>query len=323
MADLSGIGSIISGIGSVGTGIANSITNAQINKKNYELQKDWQNYQKQLQREIFQREDTAIQRRASDIAAAGGNPAMAWETGNGAGAGNIVDTSAPQQAPNDYSQLMNSSLAMFAGGLKQFQEARLMDAQIKNLNAVTGKTDAETITEEIRQLQLKAMTSKTNEEKNFYISQIKEKEHNLELSKAEGLRTGDNKMPLYNTAEAFFNSKIPDNIDGFNSKDLAKIAFEVGLFAIPGIATAKVGVKGIKLALKLLKNVGLPKSPKDFTVFFRKVTGKPPTGKQIEQYRRLSQSYQSNTYNNLIRDKHKNYSYDSYYDYVTHMHNIK
>lgn len=323
MADLSGVGSIISGIGSVGTGIANSILNANINKKNYELQKDWQNYQKQLQREIFQREDNAIQRRASDIAAAGGNPATAWETGNGAGAGNIVDTSAPQQAPNDFSQLMNSSLSMFAGGLKQFQEAQLTDAQIKNLNAVTDKTDAETVTEEIRQLQLKAATAKTHEEKNLYLAQIKEKEHNLALSKAERLRTNDNKMPLYNTAEAFFNKTIPDNLDKFSAKDLAKVAFEVGLFAIPGIATAKVGAKGIKIALKVLKNVGLPKQPKEFIAFFRKVTGKPPTGKQIEQYRRLSESYSSNTYNNLIRDKHKNYTYDSYYDYINHMNNIK
>ena len=113
MADLAGIGSIISGVGGIGVGIANSVQNAQINKKNYELQKDWQNYQKQLQREIFQREDSAIQRRASDIAAAGGNPAMAWETGNGASAGSIVDTSAPQQAPHDYSQLMNIQIFFF------------------------------------------------------------------------------------------------------------------------------------------------------------------------------------------------------------------
>lgn len=284
MADLAGIGSIISGIGGIGTGIANSITNAEINKKNYELQKDWQNYQKQLQREIFQREDSAIQRRASDIAAAGGNPAMAWESGNGAGAGSIVDTSAPQRALDDYSQIMNSSLAMFAGGLKQFQEAKLIDAQIKNLNSVTSKTDAETITEEIRQLQVKALTAKTNEEKNLYIQEIKEKEHNLELSKAGDLRTTDPKLSMYNTIEDYFNRIIPDNVDNLNSADLFKIGMEVGLFAIPGFGAIKAGSKLIPLGLKMLKRIGIPKDTKSFIKFFKDVFKKEPTKEQIKKF---------------------------------------
>lgn len=288
MADLVGIGSIISGIGGIGTGIANSISNAQINKKNYELQKDWQNYQKQLQREIFQREDSAIQRRASDIAAAGGNPAMAWETGNGASAGNIVDTSAPQQSPNDYSQLINSSLSMFAGGLRQFQEARLIDAQIKNLNAVTDKTDAETITEDIRQLQIKALTAKTNEEKNLYIQEIKEKEHNLELSKAGELRTTDPKLSMYNTIEDYFNRIIPDNVDNLSSADLFKIGMEVGLFAIPGFGAIKAGSKLIPLGLKMLKRIGIPKDTKSFIKFFKDVFKKEPTKEQIKKFEDLN-----------------------------------
>ena len=252
MADLAGIGSIISGIGGIGIGIANSVENAQINKKNYELQKDWQNYQKQLQREIFQREDNAIQRRASDIATAGGNPAMAWETGNGASAGSIVDTSAPQQAPHDYSQLMNSSLAMFAGGLKQFQEARLMDAQIKNLSAVTDKTDAETITEEIRQLQLKALTAKTNEEKNLYIQEIKEKEHNLELSKSGDLRTTDPKLSMYNTIEDYFNRIIPDNVDNLDSADLFKIFNAKGIILLPALIAPNPGIANNPISIPIL-----------------------------------------------------------------------
>lgn len=288
MADLLGIGSIISGIGGIGTSIANSITNAEINKKNYELQKDWQNYQKQLQREIFQREDSAIQRRASDIAAAGGNPAMSWETGNGASAGNIVDTSAPQQAPNDYAQLINSSLAMFAGGLKQFQEARLIDAQIKNLSAVTDKTDAETITEEIRQLQIKALTAKTNEEKNLYIQEIKEKEHNLELSKSGDLRTTDPKLSMYNTIEDYFNRVIPDNVDNLSSSDLFKIGMEVGLFAIPGFGAIKAGSKIIPFALKMLKRIGTPKDTKSFIKFFSDVFKKKPTKEQIRKFEDLN-----------------------------------
>lgn len=288
MGVLSGIGSIISGVGGVGIGIANSVENAQINKKNYELQKDWQNYQKQLQREIFQREDSAIQRRASDIAAAGGNPAMSWETGNGASAGNIVDTSAPQQAPYDYSQLMNSSLAMFAGGLKQFQEARLIDAQIKNLSAVTDKTDAETITEEIRQLQLKALTAKTNEEKNLYIQEIKEKEHNLELSKSGDLRTTDPKLSMYNTIEDYFNRVIPDNLDNLDSADLFKIGMEIGLFAIPGFAGIKVGSKIIPFALKMLKKGNIPKDINSFINFFSNVFKKKPTAGQIKRFEDLN-----------------------------------
>lgn len=288
MADLAGIGSIISGIGGIGIGIANSVQNAEINKKNYELQKDWQNYQKQLQREIFQREDSAIQRRASDISAAGGNPAMAWETGNGAGAGSIVDTSAPQQAPYDYSQLMNSSLSMFAGGLKQFQEARLMDAQIKNLNAVTSKTDSETITEEIRQLQLKALTAKTNEEKNLYIQEIKEKEHNLELSKAGDLRTTDPKLSFYNTVEDYVNRIIPDNVDNLSSSDLFKIALEAGLLALPGFGAIKAGSKLIPLGLKMLKRIGIPKDTKSFIKFFKDVFKKEPTKEQIKKFEDMS-----------------------------------
>ncbi len=284
MADLAGIGSIISGIGGIGIGIGNSIQNAQINKKNYELQKDWQNYQKQLQREIFQREDSAIRRRASDIAAAGGNPAMAWETGNGAPAGSVVDTSAPQQAPHDYSQLMNSSLAMFAGGLRQFQEARLMDAQIKNLSAVTDKTDAETITEEIRQLQLKVLTAKTDAEKKWYIQEIKEKEHNLELSKAGDLRTTDPKLSIFNTIEDYFNRVIPDNVDDLSSADLLKIGMEVGLFAIPGFGAIKAGSKLIPLALKMLKRIGIPKDTKSFIKFFKDVFKKEPTKEQIKKF---------------------------------------
>ena len=287
MADLDGIGSIISGVGGIGIGIANSIQNAEINKKNYELQKDWQNYQKQLQREIFQREDSAIQRRASDIASAGGNPAMAWETGNGASAGSVVDTSAPQQAPYDYSQLMNSSLAMFAGGLKQFQEARLMDAQIKNLNAVTGKTDAETITEEIRQLQIKALTAKTNQEKNWYIQEIKEKEHNLELSKSGNLRTTDPKMSMYNSIEDYFNRLIPDNLENLDSADLFKIGMEAGLFFIPGFGAIKAGSKLIPLALRMLKKGGIPKNTDDFIKFFTKVFKKEPTKEQIKKFEDL------------------------------------
>lgn len=56
-------------------------------KKNYDLQKEVFNYNKQLQRETWRREDTAVQRRAADLRAAGMNPLLA--------AGGAASTSAP------------------------------------------------------------------------------------------------------------------------------------------------------------------------------------------------------------------------------------
>lgn len=64
---------ITNGLASFGTGIINTILNKQNIDRNFAFQKHVFNYQKQLQREIFQREDNAIRRRASAIAAAGGH----------------------------------------------------------------------------------------------------------------------------------------------------------------------------------------------------------------------------------------------------------
>lgn len=68
-------------------------TNKYIAEQNLSLQKEWNEYQRALQQELFEREDTAYQRTANDMMAAGLNPLSMQGTN---GAGQIVSTSAPQ-----------------------------------------------------------------------------------------------------------------------------------------------------------------------------------------------------------------------------------
>lgn len=72
----------------------NAGINKQIADQNLAYQKENLEYQKALQQTIFQREDNAVQRRAKDLQNAGLSKTLA--AGQGAGAGAVVSTQAPQ-----------------------------------------------------------------------------------------------------------------------------------------------------------------------------------------------------------------------------------
>lgn len=126
---------IIGGLANVGSTIAGTVDSIKTNRENLSLQKDNLAYQKDLQKEIFAREDNAVQRRVADLKAAGLSPTLA--AGSSAGAGSVVSTSAPQKKSDLESYL---ALASVGTALAQQQKAQT-EADIARQQLIQDKMD--------------------------------------------------------------------------------------------------------------------------------------------------------------------------------------
>lgn len=140
---------IISSIANFGTTAMANQTNRDINLQNIQFQEKNLEYQKDLQQQIFDREDTAYQRKVNDLIKAGINPAVA-ATGSGSGAGSIVNTQAPHndmryQAP----QLNFGSIIDTLKSLKQIasieEQTNVAKQQADYLSSLKKKADSETV----------------------------------------------------------------------------------------------------------------------------------------------------------------------------------
>ena len=100
------VGDILTGIGALGTGIG-ALGNIGVGLLNYSQSVKNLDYQKSLQQQIFNREDTALQRRMADAEAAGLNPYSVIGSG-GAASGSVVKTDAPQLQQMNFNGLLDT-----------------------------------------------------------------------------------------------------------------------------------------------------------------------------------------------------------------------
>lgn len=163
--------------------------NKKTNELNYKLQRDMFEYQKELQQKIFDREDTAVQRKKADLISAGFNPLLA-AGGSGAGAGSIVSTITPQKQPNLFTDGIGQGISRTIDEIIQNQktgaEIDKIKAEQSFLEQNKYKIEAETKNIEQNLFNLKADFDNKNLD-----NMLKSVGYDISLEQLKGLTIGN------------------------------------------------------------------------------------------------------------------------------------
>lgn len=131
---------LISSVLGAGVGVANTIAQKKVAEANLKEQELSRDYMKSAQQTTWEREDSAVQRRAGDLARAGINPLLAG-AGAGASTGSPIQITAPQRQATNYTQgydKMAEGLAlmrMTTDISKTVQEQKLLELQAQKSKA--------------------------------------------------------------------------------------------------------------------------------------------------------------------------------------------
>lgn len=144
-AALPGVSSLLDTLGDMRNTDKTNQTNKDIANQNLQFQNENLQYQKDLQKQIFAREDNAVQRRVDDLVAAGLSPTLA--AGSAANAGQAIET---QALHNDYSPKtmptygLSSMIGAGLDALKAVGELNRQKAEIDYLQNQSKNVQADT-----------------------------------------------------------------------------------------------------------------------------------------------------------------------------------
>lgn len=134
-------GQIMTALASAGASVGQYALGRQANeisRQNLAFQQSTLDWQKALQKQVFQREDTSVQRRVADLKAAGLSPVLA--AGQGARAGEAISVTTPQRGTEGL-KMQAAALTDFAGRMIDVQKSM---AEIDLIKAQARKTELET-----------------------------------------------------------------------------------------------------------------------------------------------------------------------------------
>lgn len=144
-AALPGVSSLIDTLGNMRNTDKTNQANKDIANQNLQFQNENLQYQKDLQKQIFAREDNAVQRRVDDLVAAGLSPTLA--AGSAANAGQAIET---QALHNDYSPKtmptygLSSMIGAGLDALKAVGELNRQKSEIEYLQNQSANVKADT-----------------------------------------------------------------------------------------------------------------------------------------------------------------------------------